>query len=57
MLATIGQQNSDFVGLIVAWRAHELEAMAQGTTENFGVSKGRVQALTEMQRLLSPHIR
>lgn len=57
MVATIGQQYAEFSDLVGTWRAHELEAMSQGTPENFGVSKGRVQALTELQRLLRPSVR
>ena len=37
MLATIGQQYSEFAELVGAWRGHELEFMSQGTQDNFGV--------------------
>jgi hypothetical protein len=36
--------------MLDAWKSRELEVMYQGTQENFGVQKGRVQLLTELQQ-------
>lgn len=54
MLVTIGRQYPEFVGFVKSWREQELERMSQGSQENFGVSKGRVQVLTELQQKISP---
>ena len=53
-LQSIARNQPDFIELVEAWRKSELESMAQGTPENFGTNKGRVQLLTEMQRNLKP---
>lgn len=53
MMQTIARQFPEFRELLQAWKLRELDTMSQGTQENFGVSKGRVQLLTEMQQKIS----
>lgn len=53
MAKTIARQFPEFREMLAAWKQREMELMAQGSLENFGMSKGRVQLLTEMQQKFS----
>lgn len=54
MMQNIARANPELTTLIAAWRQEELEQMALGNESLFGMFKGRVQMLTEMQQLLRP---
>lgn len=53
MMQNIARQFPEFKELLGAWKLRELDTMSQGTPENFGVCKGRVQLLTEMQQKIA----
>lgn len=51
-LRTMIRQYPEFLDYLSAWRMKELEALPFAK-DNVGVQQGRVQTLTEMQRVLS----
>jgi 6-phosphogluconate dehydrogenase (decarboxylating) len=49
----VARQYREFTAVINAWRLMELERLPFATEGNLDVMRGRVQALTELQRALS----
>ena len=54
LMADVGRQFPRFVALLSAWRQGELENIVVASRDSTDVLRGRVQTLTEMQRLVSP---
>lgn len=55
MLQNVTRQFPEFYELLSTWRSTELETLpfAVGSVVNLNVLQGRVQVLTEMQKLLA----
>lgn len=52
----MARQYLEFSEYLNAWRSEELEKLPFANNENLDVLRGRVQALTEMQRLLDTRV-
>ena len=56
LLNDVGRQYPRFVEILSRWRTEELERLPYTNKDNVDVMRGRVQALTEMQRAILGHV-
>ena len=50
----VARQYPKMVEILTAWRTKELEILPDAINTNVGVLQGRVQVLTEVQKLFDP---